>query len=271
MSRPNIQFVGSIPENYDRLMGPVFFEPYARDIAARLPHGAKRVLEIACGTGIVTRALRAELPPDSRLVATDLSDAMVKYAVAHAGAPGVEFRTADACALPFASGEFDAVVCQFGMMFVSDRRMAYREAKRVLAAGGALIFSVWDGYEANPVSRIAHEVVTRIFPKDPPQFLGVPFGYHDEAAIAKELRALGFAPVTAERVRFPLRVESARDLAAGHATGTPLANALRDRKGVPIERVIDAITEDIVEAHGDHPVMASMRAIVFTAIAPTKR
>ena len=271
MTGPDLKFVGSIPENYDRLMGPVFFEAYSREMAARLPHGTTRVLELACGTGIVTRALHAELPAGSRLVATDLSDAMVEYAAQHAGAPGVEFRTADAAVLPFASGEFDAVVCQFGMMFVSDRRHAYREAKRVLAPGGALIFSVWDGFEANPVSRIVHEVATRLLPKNPPEFLRVPFGYHDEVAIAGELRALGFARVTAERVGFPLQSESARDLAAGHAMGTPLAHALRDRREMPVERMIDEMAKAIAAAHGDHPVVASMRAIFFTALAPPAR
>jgi len=269
MTTPDIEFAGSIPENYDRLMGAAFFEPYARDAATRLPREAKRVLELACGTGIVTRALRAAMPAPSVLTATDLSEGMVEYARAKLrDVPGITFRAADACALPFDAASFNAVVCQFGIMFVPDKAKAYREARRVLAPGGRLIFSVWDGFDANPVSRIAHEVVARLLPNDPPQFLRIPFGSNDGEAIQRDLRAAGFASVTMDRVSFELRAPAARDLAAGHATGTPLANALRERREVPLERLIDEIAQAIAAAHGDHPVIAPMRALVFTAVAP---
>ncbi len=155
MTSPDIRFTGSIPANYDKYLGPVFFEPYALDAAARLPKTAKRVLEVACGTGIVTRRLREAMRPDAHFTATDLSPAMVEYARSRMpGAAGVEFRPADAMALPFPDASFDALVCQFGVMFVPDKAVAFAEMRRVLAPGGTLIFSVWDSLAVNPASRL---------------------------------------------------------------------------------------------------------------------
>ena len=116
----NVLFQGAIPENYDRYLGPAFFEPFAKDIVARLKSTPlKNVLEIACGTGIVTRALRDALSPPVRIVATDLNIAMLEWAQKKFRADeNIEWREADATALPLSDEMFDAVVCQFGFTFV---------------------------------------------------------------------------------------------------------------------------------------------------------
>jgi ubiquinone/menaquinone biosynthesis C-methylase UbiE len=179
-------FVGSIPELYDRHLGPLFFEAYARDLAARLapPATPRRVLELACGTGIATRRLRERLARDVTLVATDLNEGMLAVARVNAGAQtALTYQQADASSLPFADAEHAAVVCQFGWMFFPDKPRAAREALRVLAPGGQLLFSVWDSLAENPVGRIAHETLTRLLPADPPDFYRVRFGFHDRDAI----------------------------------------------------------------------------------------
>ena len=116
MSEPHAtNFGGSIPENYERYMVPLLFADYAADLASRLevPAGGA-VLETACGTGAVTRHLRARLPQDVGLTITDLAPAMVERAREVVGErAGIEYRQADATALPFADGAFDAVICQF--------------------------------------------------------------------------------------------------------------------------------------------------------------
>src|SRR5689334_15329638 len=135
MSDQHAAFVGSIPENYDLYLGPCLFEPYANDIARRITVPERgSLLEIACGTGIVTRRLRNQLPKSVRITSTDLNEAMLSYAAAKFGPDdSVEWRQADATALPFADSSFEAVVCQFGLMFFPDKLAALREVRRVLA------------------------------------------------------------------------------------------------------------------------------------------
>jgi ubiquinone/menaquinone biosynthesis C-methylase UbiE len=173
-------FIGNIPEHYDRGLGPIIFVDYAADIARRAAAcSPTRVLETAAGTGIVTRQLRDFLPAGASLTATDLNPPMIEVARAKFQPDErVDWRPADATALPFPDGSFDAVVCQFGVMFFPDKDRSYREVHRVLAPGGRYLFNVWDAHRYNPFGRITHEVAGSFFPVDPPQFYKVPFSYH---------------------------------------------------------------------------------------------
>src|SRR3954466_10090578 len=178
-------FAGSIPALYDRFLGPLLFEPYGRDLAARLSDlGAGRVLETAAGTGIVTAALAERLPSAVALVATDLNQAMVDHAAAKPALRRVELRQADALALPFADASFDAVACQFGVMFFPDRVAGYREARRVLKPGGRFVFNVWDSLAHNPIPRCVVDAAAARYPHNPPRFLArTPHGHHDADVI----------------------------------------------------------------------------------------
>jgi ubiquinone/menaquinone biosynthesis C-methylase UbiE len=229
MSSTDAVFAGSIPALYDRLLGPLLFEPYARDIAARtaaLRPG--RILETAAGTGIVTAAL-LDSAPESEIVATDLNQAMLEVAAGAIPSGRVTFQQADAQALPFADCSFDAVVCQFGAMFFPDRIAAYREARRVLKPGGRFLFNVWDRLDRNPASAAAAAAVAALFADDPPSFLDrVPFGYHDTARIETDLRAAGFTDIAAETVAMASRVD-AGDAAVGLCQGTPLRAEIEAR------------------------------------------
>ena len=196
------EFSGSIPQHYDEYLRPVMFEPYAADLVGRVRmREGMRVLELACGTGVVTRRLRAALPESATLVATDLNEAMVSYARAAVPAPGIEWQTADAQALPFADASFDAVVCQFGIMFLPDTALGFAEAHRVLVPGGAMYANAWLALDSNPVHASIDEAVAALFPDDPPRFLDVPYGYHDRARILSDAAAGGFADVQLEEVR----------------------------------------------------------------------
>jgi ubiquinone/menaquinone biosynthesis C-methylase UbiE len=259
-------FDGSIPEYYDRHLGPMFFEPYAQDLAGRVrvPEGGA-VLEVACGTGRVTGLLRERLPESVRMTATDLNDAMLDYARRQfPEGPGLMWRQADAAALPFPDGSFDAVVCQFGYMFVPDKETAMREARRVLRSGGSLLFNVWDRIEENEIARTAHETIATFFPDDPPQFYSVPFGFHDTGRIRAMLESAGFRDVRIESVPHETRSPSARDASLGLILGNPVATDIRDRGTVPIETVIDAVERNIRERFGDPP-RARKRAHVIEA------
>jgi ubiquinone/menaquinone biosynthesis C-methylase UbiE len=271
MPGTDTRFEGDIPIAYDRDLGPLLYEPYADDLARRLPLGpGARVLEIACGTGILTRHLRALLPPDGSLIATDLSEQMLVHGRRKLGtAPGksgMTWRQADAAALPFHADSFDVVVCQFGLMFVPDKARAVTEARRVLHPGGLFAFNVWGPLETNPVGRIADETMIAFFPDDPPGFYRLPFSYARQEEIESLLRASRFTDVTCERPRLPLRSRSARHAARGMVTGSPAATGIRERGGDP-ERVIDVMTARLASEGGDAPLELTSEALVFTGRA----
>ena len=191
-------FAGSIPKLYDEYLVPLIFEPYATDLAQRLAsRSVTRLLEIAAGTGVVTRALASRLPEDVAIVATDLNQAMLDQASAVGAARPVEWRQADAMRLPFADGTFDAVVCQFGVMFFPDRVGAFSEARRVLRPGGVFVFNAWDRIAENELADTVTTSLQSVFPGDPPRFLArTPHGYHDRTVIERDLAGRRFRRLT---------------------------------------------------------------------------
>jgi ubiquinone/menaquinone biosynthesis C-methylase UbiE len=263
---PNVVFSGAIPENYDRYLGPVLFEPYARDLVERLgPRKPRSVLEIACGSGILTHRLRAQFGSEVYIVATDLNAPMLEYARAKfPGAENLEWQVADACALPFGDESFDAVICQFGLMFAPDKEAAMGEAYRVLRAGGVFVFNVWDSLEKNPFAQIAHETIASFFDRDPPNFYEIPFSMHDARAIRTSLKKVGFDAIESSLVTLPLRAASAEEFAIGLVRGNPTATAIEERGG-KIDNVIGAVAEKIAEQFGGAPAQSTMQALAWSA------
>jgi ubiquinone/menaquinone biosynthesis C-methylase UbiE len=271
MSEANARFLGTIPELYDRHLGPVIFEPYAADLSHRVAAGtaaaAAPVLELACGTGILTQQLRACLPAPAQLVATDLNQPMIDYACSKPGMlTSIEWRAADAAALPFPSASFGALACQFGLMFVPDKEAPFREARRVLVKDGLFAFNVWDGFEHNPFGRIAHETIASFFPADPPNFYQVPFGFHNPDVLRQFLKVNDFGQVHLEWVTLEARSPSARSFAVGLVKGNPVSIAIQER-GVALDPIVDALEAALARAGGDHPFQSTMRALVVTARA----
>ena len=261
------QFTASIPENYDRYLGPVIFEPYAKDLAQRLGKTApKNVLETACGTGIVTRRLLEALSPDAGLIATDLNPAMLDHARAAIGEDSrVSWEVSDMCDLNFESETFDAVVSQFGIMFAPDKAAAFREARRVLSSGGRFLFNVWDDIGKNQFALIANQTITGFFPDDPPTFYQTPFGFYDRAAIKKMLETAGFSRVRDEIVLKPSQAPAAADFARGLIEGNPVMNEIQARGTATLEEVESELAARIKKNLGDRPVPVRLQAIVFQA------
>jgi SAM-dependent methyltransferase len=260
-------FNGSIPEMYDRLMVPLIFEPYASDLAGRVAAMRPRsVLETAAGTGVVTRALASRLPAETRIVATDLSPPMLEYAAGRLQDERVEWKQADALALPFEDHGFDAVVCQFGAMFFPDKTQGYREAFRVLKAGGRFIFTVWDRIEANEIALVVTQALADVFPDDPPRFMArLPHGYHDVAVIEAELRAAGFTDLAIEAVEARSLAPSAHQAALAYCEGTPLRNEIDARDASRLGEATTRAAEALVSRFGTGPLDGRIRAIVLTA------
>lgn len=263
-------FTGSIPENYDRYMVPLIFEPFAADLARRaaaLSPGA--VLEIAAGTGVVTRALAPKLSPDASYVVSDLNQPMLDYAASRQAPDNrIAWRQADAMALPFEDAAFDVVCCQFGAMFFPNRSAAYREARRVLKPGGHFLFNVWDRIEENVFADDVTNALARFFPDDPPRFLArTPHGYHDTALIRGDLEDAGFSHVVIETRAEQSRASSPRLPAVAYCKGTVLRSEIEARDAGKLEAATDYAAAAIAERHGSGEVAAKIQAHVVVALA----
>ena len=255
------------PQYYDRHLGPIQFDPFAAELVRRLPpRPPGNVLEIACGTGLVTKRLRDRLDPALRLTATDLSATMLDYAKAQLGErDGIEWRDADALNLPFADGSFGAVVCGFGIMFVPDRQGMLREARRVLMDGGMLLFSVWDRIEENPHAMASADVVEAMFPGDAEMRFRVPYEMHDPALLRQLLARAKFRGTRIETKRIPFEGVDPRNIATGQIRGTP-RSVLIEKRGVPLDLVIEKVAAAL-ETRGGNPYRGHAQGLIVEAQA----
>jgi SAM-dependent methyltransferase len=258
-------FSGAMPQVYQDQLVPLIFAPYAADIADRVR--ARRsgdLLEIACGTGAVTRALASTLPRHTTIVATDLNAAMLEEAKANGTARPVEWRQADAMQLPFADQAFDAVVCQFGVMFFPDKAKGFAEFRRVLRPGGVLLFNVWDRLSENEFADSVETAVAAMFPADPPRFLSrTPYAYHDRASLARDLAAGGFAaPARIDTVTARSRAEAPRTPALAFCQGTPLRSEIEARDRARLAEATDVASEEIARRFGRAAVDGRIQAHV---------
>jgi ubiquinone/menaquinone biosynthesis C-methylase UbiE len=267
MTKVDTVFSGSIPAIYDNYLGPLIFEPYAQDLANRLSAlNPERVLETAAGTGIVTRALLRSLSGGAGIVATDLNQPMLDHAAKQVSSSRVSWQQADAQALPFPDATFDAVVCQFGVMFFPDKQKAYREARRVLKPGGGFIFNVWDRIEHNEFADLVTTAVAEKFAGDPPRFLArTPHGYHDKQAVIAEVKSAGFGNVAAETLTRRSVAPSCRDPAVGFCQGTPLRNEIEARDANRLVEATEAAASKISARFGNGPVDGMIQAHVIMA------
>lgn len=257
---------GNIPQHYERYLGPLLFEPFAEDLAARVPSAAHSVLELACGTGRVTQHLDRRLPATARVVASDLNADMIAVARSIVFSPRVDWVEADAQALPFGDAVFDTVLCQFGVMFFADKEAAFREVWRVLQRGGRFLFNTWDGFATNPRAALIVEVMNAELGAAAPDFLSTgPYSFHNEARIALLLEEAGFASVRLEKVARCSRYNDPADLVAGFVDGSPLGSYL-DRKGPGLrQRISDRLRAALDRQSATYGNTVPMQAIVVEA------
>jgi len=262
MAETDRAFDHSTPELYNRYMGPLLFEPYAKLVAERVALlQPARILETAAGTGVVTRAVH-EAVPQAQIVATDINPAMLEFAAQRVRSERVAFEHADAQDLPFADGSFDLVLCQFGMMFFPDKVRANREARRVLNSGGRYLLLSFDRVELNPVPKAAGNTVAAMFPDDPPLYMERgPFSYADPALIKHDLLAAGFTDIELETVALSSRV-NARDAAQGMVLGSPFRAEIERRDPSALDRAVEAVADRLAQWDG---IDAPMSAHVVTA------
>jgi len=251
-----------MPDAYERHLVPVFFRPFATDLANRAATlRPRRILELAAGTGALTSALLTSVPAAS-VVATDLNEAMVTAGSARE--PRAQWQQADAQELPFEDGEFDLVLCQFGVMFFPDKPAAYAEVRRVMAPQGSFLFNSWGPLASHGFAAAFQAALEQSMPGTAPSFLtDVPHGYSDPAAVTADLEAAGLTPAMTEEVTLKGTAESAASVATGLLAGTPVSAALQGREDA--QAIQATVTQKLTERLGTGPVTAPMTATVYLA------
>src|SRR5262249_36658498 len=222
----------------------------------------------AADIGVGPRPLAPGLPRNPHYVVPPLNQPMLDYAASRQPPDArIEWRRADALALPFEDATFDLVCCQFGAMFFPDRISGYREARRVLKPEGYFLFNVWDRIEENVFADDVTNALAKIFPDDPPRFLArTPHGYHDTALIRSELEEAGFSRVTIETRAAQSRASSPRVPAIAYCQGTPPRNEIEARDVGKLEAATDYATSAIAKRHGRGEVAAKIQAHVIAAV-----
>lgn len=270
MTESDKVFEGSVPQIYDDYLVPLIFKGFAEDLAGRVASlSPTNVLETAAGSGVVTRALAGKLSDSCGYLVTDLNQAMLDQAAKKQGLDDrIKWQQADALHLPFEDDKFDAVCCQFGVMFFPDRVAGFAEARRVLRPGAKFVFNVWDKIEENEFARIITDSVGREFPTDPPQFLArTPHGYHDVDLVREELGQAGFSKISVETRAEVSRAPSPRHPAVAYCQGTPLRNEIESRNAGSLEGVTERAAQAISAIHGPEEVSGKIQGHVIVSEA----
>lgn len=261
----SIAFSGSIPKFYDSFLGPMFFEPFALELAGRINNiQPNSLLELASGTGRLTKLLPSVLPAEALIIASDINPAMVEYGQKTVSDKRIDWKQIDAVTLPFEDDSFDCIAVQFGVMFYSDRIKAYKEALRVLKPGGTIIFTSWDEIKYNPVAKITNEVLSDFFPENTPAFYSVPFSYFNRKTIENDLIQSGFENVQIDTVNLSGYSKSAADSAKGLIKGTPTITAIEERNSGLVEPLLAELGRRLSDRFGESSFHVPLQAHIVT-------
>ena len=247
------KFTSDDAENYDRYLGPLLFEPYGRYMASQIDAGnVSSVLEIACGTGRVTRHLRKVLPADVRLFATDVSADMVGIAKRELNNNGIIFQVEDAQNLSFADDTFDLVICQFGMMFLPDKKKGLEEIRRVLKPGGKFMFFTWDDTLNMPFCKalIDDLILPQFHDEDTTRFK-IPFSMHDPKLLENMLTNTGFKHAQSNIIPLKSGVVSSDFVVEGFFRKHPLGREIITKVPSEFEALAQQFKEKLIQLSGN--------------------
>lgn len=259
-------FSGTIPEVYDRYLGPLLFEPFAIDLSERIKNKKfDSMLELASGTGRVTRHL-SNLFPDAKIYSTDINPDMLEVAKKKVEAHNVEWKQADMQEIPFDDSKFDLVICQFGIMFVPDKSKAFKDILRVLKPGGVFLFNTWNSFDKNILAQTTDELINSFFKEDPIIFYRIPFSYFQEDEIRKQMNDAGFKNITFTFLQKEGISPNVREAAKGLVEGNPALISINERNP-ELKNVIEKqLAKKLLENFGDNPIKCSMNAIVVETV-----
>ncbi len=264
MSENSIQFTAKIAENYEKYLAPVFFISTSKDLVSHLKGSPENILEIAAGTGQVTRNMIKSFP-DAKITATDINPGMLDVAKSIVHSENITWQAADACELPFEDNSFDSVICQFGVMFFPDKQKAMNEAFRVIKPGGQIVFNTWDSLENNRICKIPDDVVSKVFPSDPPPFYKIPFSMYDPVEIGALLKNAGFKNIRVENKRIEGYSESPDNAVTAFTEGNPIYLQIMERDPAILPVFQKMLKEELIEEFGAGRFTIPLSEFIATA------
>lgn len=252
--------------HYDEFYGPMFFEPYAIEVAQLIdPASISVALEIAAGTGRVTRHIRKRISPSAKLIASDIDKDMLNVAKKKLSDLEIDWQVIDAQKLPFSDNGVDLIVCCFAYMFVPDKQKAFAEAHRVLRPGGMFLFTTWDTLESNAASYTYLDAAKKYLDGVLPASTNVATSMSDEASIRPFLEQAGFSKISIEKVHNESICRTAKDAAIGFVHSGPVVDEIKKRNPELIKELINDLENQFSEKFGSAPMIAPLSAVVCQA------
>jgi ubiquinone/menaquinone biosynthesis C-methylase UbiE len=262
---PSSDLPGETATHYDEFFGPLFFEPYAVEVAKRIdPALVSIVLEIAAGTGRVTRHIRAHISSSAKLIASDISEDMLAVARKKLSYLDIDWQNIDAQQLHFSDNSIDLVVCCFGYMFVPDRSKAFAEAYRVLKPGGQFLFTTWDKLENNAASYSSRSIAQKYLGEPLPESYNLATSMNDETVITPLLGEAGFTKISIEKVGLFSVSRTAKEATDG-LVGGPIYEELKKRNPIWIDEIKIKLEKELAEKFGAAPMIAPISALISQA------
>src|SRR5215207_6218516 len=247
------QLTGNAAELYERYLVPAITGVWAADLVRRAAlQPGERVLDVACGTGIVARLAAERVGAQGAVVGLDLNTAMlaVARALPQSGA-AITWQEASVLAMPFPDATFDVVVCQLGLQFFPDRPQALREMRRVLVPGGRLLLSVFGPIEHNPATHALAATLERHLGADAAAIKRAEHGLADAEELHELVTGAGFADVAIETATQEVRFPSPSEYVRIQFAATPLATVVRELNDGQQAHLLDAVVADVTAAlHG---------------------
>jgi ubiquinone/menaquinone biosynthesis C-methylase UbiE len=223
------QITGSAADRYEHYLVPTLFEPWAKDIVGRATlQPDERVLDIACGTGVVARHVAQQIGESGSTTGIDLNEGMLEMARVQAERTGakIEWRQGDAGALPFYDASFNVALCQQGLQFFPDKAAALREIHRVLMPGGRLVVSVVRSLEHNPLMARQIEPLTRYLGDEAASVQRAVCSLGDADELCRLHADAGFQDIDIQVVSLTIQHDDAATFIPGLMASLPFSEAI---------------------------------------------
>lgn len=269
MGQPQWQrFAGSIAENYSRFLVPAMFEPWGEDLVGlAAPQPGERVLDVACGTGVVTR-LAARRAGPGQVTGLDISPAMLEMARSQPAEVPVSWQEGSVLELPFADATFDLVLCQQGVQFFPDRAAGLREMARVLVPGGRLAVAAWAPIGQSPGFDALAVALERHVSAAAAAAARSPYALSDAGELRGLLAAAGLRDVAVDSRTMLVRFPSPAELVGQYVRSSPIAAVLGDVADAALEPVMREVAEALASYVDDRGLAFPTESHLARAVRP---